>query len=155
MKRFNNMNNQNTESKNLYENYDYDDAQWRAFRDVAREALECVIDHAVVRIAEGPEEIEALAHLRDVVRARCAEQPAALRSGELLHALAILLGAFDVDELPFHDHDDTPQPIDGLVVAAQRLRHIAQAATGSFEPAQIRSHLPPSRRAISRRLQTT
>jgi hypothetical protein len=68
---------------------------------------------------------------------------AARRSGELLHTLAILLGACDGDELPLYG-DGRPQPIDGTgpcgaALAAQR--------TGRDRLARARSAPTPSTRS--------
>jgi hypothetical protein len=73
--------------------------EWRAFVAVLREAFECAITYAVASVADFPEDIRALEHLRDVVGARFAGRPAPMRTPELLHALGILLADFEVDSV--------------------------------------------------------
>jgi hypothetical protein len=77
--------------------------EWRAFVAVLREAFECAIEYAISRAValavDFPEDIRALDHLRDVVAARFEGRTAPMRTPDLLHALGILLAAFEVDSV--------------------------------------------------------
>jgi hypothetical protein len=140
------------------------EAEWRAFQHVLAEALECVIDHAIVCVADEPEDVRALEHLRTLTRSHFAGIPMPIRMQDFLHAMAILLGGFQVEPrptLPFCGTGDS-QP---LAVAAERLRHVAQAAATASRCASSRERhgepteplaaeptcSPPTRRSKPRR----
>ncbi len=111
------------------------DAEWRAFQRVLAEALECVIDHAIVCVVDDADDIGALEHLRTLTRAHFAGVPMPLRMDDFLHALAILLSGFQVEPRttrPFCDTSDC-QP---LSVAAERLRYVAQSAAAASRSGQ-------------------
>ncbi len=113
-----------------------DAAQWRAFRAVLLEALECALDSAVIASVEVPEDVRALEHFREVMQRHLTgsskSTPLPMRTPELLHALAILLGA-----MPGISSES-----DMLATASHRLRHLA-CATQSPRRAAARatSHL--------------
>jgi hypothetical protein len=113
---------------------DIDAAQWRAFRAVLLEALECTLDSAVIASADVPEDVRALEHFRDVMQQRLAgsskSTPLPMRTPELLHALAILLGSVTTPGISGES--------DMLATAAHRLRHLA-CATQSPRRADWRS----------------
>jgi hypothetical protein len=100
-----------------------DAARWRAFRGVLLEALECVLDSAVIASADVPEDVRALEHFREVMQQRLTmsskSTPLPMRTPELLHALAILLGSLTMPGISSES--------DMLATASHRLRHIACA----------------------------
>jgi hypothetical protein len=109
------------------------DAEWRAFQAVLAEALECVIDHAIVCVVDEAEDVRALEHLRSLTRAHFAGIPMPIHMPDFLHAMAILLGGFQVAPRSRYE-----PPVDPIAIAAERLRHVAQSAAAAA------SHCAPS-----------
>jgi hypothetical protein len=102
------------------------EAEWRAFQAVLAEALECVIDHAIVCVVDEAEDVRALEHLRSLTRAHFAGVPMPIHMPDFLHALAILLGGFQVE--PRSRGEAFGHPVS---IAAERLRHVAQSAAAA------------------------
>lgn len=140
------------------------DAEWRAFQGVLAEALECVIDHAIVCVVDEAEDVRALEHLRSLTRAHFAGIPMPIHMPDFLHALAILLGGFQVE--PRSRCESTGHAIS---IAAERLRHVAQSAATAFHSAPSPdldgnreevaaaavTNTPPKRRSRPRRAKAT
>jgi hypothetical protein len=98
------------------------DAEWRAFRAVLVDAIECAIGHACERVIDFPEDVAALEHLLDFAHRRIEGLPCAMRVSDLLQALGILLGAFEAERC-------APSLMgNSLHTAARRMRDVAHAA---------------------------
>lgn len=112
------------------------EAEWRAFQHVLVDAIECVIDQAVVCSAPDVDDVLALEHLRTIVRAHFAGIAVPIQMAEFLHALAILLTGFQLEP-----RDRRPRPMrdaSPVGIASARLRHVAHAAAvAQQEPAPV------------------
>lgn len=117
------------------------DAEWRAFQGVLVEALECVIDHAVACVREDRDDVQALEHLRTLLRAHFAGIAAPVCMHEFLQALAILLGGFQVEPRRFHRHCESGE-CEPLAVASERLRYVADVAAAAAHAA-ARAQMSP------------
>lgn len=123
------------------------DAEWRAFQGVLIEALECVIDHAVACVREDRDDVQALEHLRTLLRAHFAGIAAPVCMHEFLQALAILLGGFQVEPRRFHRHCETGE-CEPLAIASERLRYVADvAAAAAHAAARSQMSAEPSAQA--------
>lgn len=112
------------------------EAEWRAFQHVLVDAIECVIDQAVVCSAPDVDDVLALEHLRTIVRAHFAGIAVPIQMAEFLHALAILLTGFQLEPRGYR----TPSAMDGspVGIASARLRHVAHAAAAAQQqPAPV------------------
>ena len=100
--------------------------EWRAFRAVLVDAIECAIEHACARVCEFPEDVAALEHLREFSRRRISGVPCAMRVSDLLSALGILLGAFEAERCA--------PSVAGYSVhtTVRRLREVAQTVGLSY-----------------------
>lgn len=100
--------------------------EWRAFRSVLVDAIECAIEHACARVCDFPEDVAALEHLRDFSRRRISGVPSAMRVSDLLSALGILLGAFEAERCA--------PSVAGYAVhtTVRRLRDVAQTVGLSY-----------------------
>lgn len=111
-------------------------AEWRAFQRVLVEAIECVIDHAVICSGTDVEDVIALEHLRTLTRAHFAGLVVPIQMQEFLHALAILLSGFQIE--PRRNPAGSRRAAGPLRVASERLRHVAHAAAAASKgPAAI------------------
>jgi hypothetical protein len=112
------------------------EAEWRAFQRVLVDAIECVIDQAVICSAPDVDDVLALEHLRTIVRAHFAGIAVPIQMAEFLHALAIVLTGFQLEPRGRRAHP----PRDGspMGVASERLRHVAHAAVSAQQqPAPV------------------
>lgn len=85
-----------------------------------------VIDHAIVCVVDEAEDVRALEHMRSLTRAHFAGIPMPIHMPDFLHAMAILLGGFQVAPRSRYEPREDP-----IAIAAERLRHVAQSAAAA------------------------
>jgi hypothetical protein len=112
------------------------DAEWRSFCVVLADAVECAIDLAILHVADDPDDVAALEHLRAIALARLAGSPTEMRVSELLQAVAIFL-----DVLVDKRHES--RAVHCLATPLRRLRDVAKEAVRAEKDVESSSSCKP------------